>query len=133
MTNKPICSVLFWKYNLTRHNVLADNGINLFDKCAAGSVHLSTQEEECTSSSWVGSKMYKSSSIANSLKVLTVNKQKRCKIRILKKGNTVKHLKSFRTISSNPPPPTPPPPISFLILCLWYFSCLLMYLEKFAI
>ena len=45
---------------------MTDKGFNLFDECAARCVHLFPQEEECTSSSWGDSKMYTSSSIANS-------------------------------------------------------------------
>ena len=46
--------------------IMIDEGLNLFDKCAARCVHLSTQEEECTSSYSGSSKMYTSGSIANS-------------------------------------------------------------------
>ena len=45
---------------------MTDKGLNLFDEYAARCVHLSPQEEECTSSSWGDSKIYTSSSIANS-------------------------------------------------------------------
>ena len=50
---------------------MTDKGFNLFDECAARCVHLSPQEEECTSPSWGGSKMYTSGSIANSQRMLT--------------------------------------------------------------
>ena len=36
---------------------MADKGLNLFDECAARYVYLSTQEEQCTSSSWWDIKM----------------------------------------------------------------------------
>ena len=41
---------------------MIDKGFNLFDECAARCVHLSPQEEECTSSSGGDSKIYKSGS-----------------------------------------------------------------------
>ena len=50
---------------------MADKEFNLFDECAAGCVHLFWQEEECTCSSWGDSKMYTSSSIANSHRMQT--------------------------------------------------------------
>ena len=55
---------------------MTDEGFNLLDECAARYVHLSTQEEECTSFSSGGSKMYTSGSIANSRGMLTANKIK---------------------------------------------------------
>ena len=48
------------------NNIVADKGLNLFHECAAECVHLSSQEEECTSSSWGDSKMYRLGTIANS-------------------------------------------------------------------
>ena len=50
---------------------MTDEGFNLFNECAARCVHLFLQEEECTSSSWGDSKMYTSSSIANSQRMQT--------------------------------------------------------------
>ena len=50
---------------------MTDKGFNLFDECAARCVHLFPQEEECTSCSWGDSKMYTSSSIANSQRMQT--------------------------------------------------------------
>ena len=48
---------------------------NLYDKGTARCVHLFPQEEECTSSSQGDSKMYTSSSSANSQRTLTeINK-----------------------------------------------------------
>ena len=44
---------------------------NLFDECASRCVHLSPQEEGCTSSSWGDSKTYTSGSIASSQRMLT--------------------------------------------------------------
>ena len=46
---------------------MADKEFNLFKECA----HLFPQEEECTSSSWVDSKMYTSGSKVNSQKIVT--------------------------------------------------------------
>ena len=46
---------------------MADKEFNLFKECA----HLFPQEEECTSSSSVDSKIYTSGSITNSQKMLT--------------------------------------------------------------
>ena len=72
-------------------------GFNIFDECAAICVHLFPQEEECeeecTSSSWGDSKMYTSSSIANSQSMLTEINECRViiKIRILVESDTVKH------------------------------------------
>ena len=54
---------------------MADKEFNLSDECAARCVHLSPQEEKCTSSSRGDSKMYISCSIANSQRMLTeINK-----------------------------------------------------------
>ena len=81
--------VLFFFLNvLTRHT-------NLFGECAARCVHLSLQEEECTSSSWGDSKMYTSASIANSQRMLTEMNENGtiAKISIWVESNTVKHLK----------------------------------------
>ena len=50
---------------------MTDKAFNYFDKCAARCVHLFPQEEECTSSSWGDSKVYTSSSIANSQRMET--------------------------------------------------------------
>ena len=84
---------------------MTDKGLNLFDECASRCVHLSPQEEECTSSSWGDSKMYTSGSIASSQRMLTKIKET-CtiaKIRISVESDTVKHLKSFRIISREMP------------------------------
>ena len=72
---------------------MTDKGFNLFDECAARCVHLSPQEEECTSPSWGGSKMYTSGSIANSQRMLTeINESGAiAKIRIWVESDTVKH------------------------------------------
>ena len=56
---------------------MADEGLNLFNECAAECVHLCPQEKECASSSWGDSKMYTPGTIANSQGTLT-NKQKWC-------------------------------------------------------
>ena len=66
---------------------MIDKGFNLFDECIAGSVHLSPQEEQCTSS------LYTSGSIANSQRMLTeINKSGTiAKIRIWVESDTVKH------------------------------------------
>ena len=54
---------------------MTDKGFNILDESAARYEHLFPQEEECTSSSWEGSKMYTSSSIANSQRMQTeINK-----------------------------------------------------------
>ena len=50
---------------------MTDKAFNYFDECAARCVHLFPQEEECTSSSWGESKVYTSSSIANSQRIET--------------------------------------------------------------
>ena len=100
---------------------MTDKGFNLFDECAARCVHLSLQEEECTSSSWGASKMYTSGSTANSQKMLTeINESSIiAKIRIWVKSDTVNHLKTFRIFSREMQ-------ILLLILDLswWFFSCL---------
>ena len=102
--------------------------------------HLCPQEEECTSSSWGDSKMYKPSTIANSQrKPIKINKNDSiAKISVLVEQvrATIKILylyiiififmiaTIFRTISNE----------MFalrLILCWWYFSYLQMYSEKF--
>ena len=68
-------------------------------------VHMSPQEEECTTSSRGDSKMYTSGSTANSKRMLIVKSNKiikSCaiaKVKILVESDTVKHLKTFRIIS----------------------------------
>ena len=54
---------------------MSDKGLNRFDECAAECVHLCTQEEQCTSSSWGDNKMYTPGTIANSQRTPTkINK-----------------------------------------------------------
>ena len=102
--------------------------------------HLCPQEEECTSSSWGNSKMYKHSTIANSQrKPIKIKKNDSiAKIRVLVEQvrATIKILylyiiififiiaTIFRTISNEMF-------VLRLILCWWYFSYLQMYSEKF--
>ena len=50
---------------------MTDKGVNLFDEWAVICVHLSPQEEECTSSLRGDSKMYTAGSIANSQRMLS--------------------------------------------------------------
>ena len=50
---------------------MKDKGFNRFGEYATRRLPLFPQEEECTSSSWGDSKMYTSSSIANSQRMLT--------------------------------------------------------------
>ena len=45
---------------------MADKGLNIFDEYASRCVHMSPQEEECTSSLWRDSKMYTSDNIVSS-------------------------------------------------------------------
>ena len=90
-------------YLLSRYtNIMTDKGFNLFDKCALRCVHLSSQEEECTSSSWEHSKIYTSGSIINSQRMLTEINEKSAtaKVSIWVESYTVKHLKTFRIFSS---------------------------------
>ena len=55
---------------------MAVKGLHLFDECAAKSVHFSSQEKGCTSSSWGDGKMYISGTIANSQRTPTeINKK----------------------------------------------------------
>ena len=92
---------------LPRHNnIMTVKGFNLFDECTSRCVHLSPQEEECTSY-----KMYTFGSITSSQGMLTeINEGGAiAKIRISLESDTVKHLKAFRIISSKMP-------ISILIL-----------------
>ena len=89
------CSLVFHVLP-RRTNIMTDNGLNLFDECAARYVHLSPQEEECTSSSSGDSKIYTSGIIGNSKRSLTeINWNKlsgaRAKIRIWVESDTVKH------------------------------------------
>ena len=74
-------------------NIMTDKGFNLFYECAVRCAHLSPQEEECTSSSWWESKMYTSSSIANSQRMQTkINESgTKAKIRAYVENDTVKH------------------------------------------
>ena len=68
-TSEEAVRLAVFFYVLPRHiNIMTGKGFNVFDKSACRCVHLSHQEEECTSSSWGDSKMYTSGSIANSLK-----------------------------------------------------------------
>ena len=66
---------------------------NLYDKGTARCVHLFPQEEECTSSSQGDSKMYTTSSSANSQRMLNeINKSDAiAKIRVWVESDTVKH------------------------------------------
>ena len=95
-------------YVLPRHtNKMTDKGFSLFDECASRCVNLPLQEEECTSS-WGNSKMYTSGSIASSQRVLTEIKEsgtiaKIAKRRISVESDTVRHLKTFRLVSSKTP------------------------------
>ena len=84
---------------------------NVFDECTSRCVHLSPQEKEYTSSSRGDSKMYTSGSISNSERMPTETNGSGAisKIRISVKSDTVKHLETFRIISSEML-------ISFLIL-----------------
>ena len=84
------CSLVF--HVLLRHTTrMIGEGFNLFDECAARCVHLFPQEE-CTSSSWGDSKMYTSSSIANSQRMQTeINESGTiAKIRIRVENDTVR-------------------------------------------
>ena len=77
---------------------MTDKGFYLFDECAFRYVHLSSQEEECTSSSREGSKMYIFGSMANSQRILAEINESSTKKKILVKSDTVKHLKAFGII-----------------------------------
>ena len=100
-------------------NIMTDKGFKLFDDCAARCVHLSPEEEECTSSSWGDSNRYTSDSIAYLQRMLTeINKSSAiAKIRTWVESSTVKHLKTVGINSSKMQ-------ISLLILSSWYFGCL---------
>ena len=92
MTKQFVLILVF--YVLPTHtNIMTDKGFNLFDECAARCVHLFPQEEECTSPSWGDNKMYTSSCIANSQRILTeINGSGVItKIRIWVESDTVKH------------------------------------------
>ena len=92
--DEAICLAALLFYVLPRHtNIMTDKVFKLFDECAARCVHLFPQEEECTSSSWGDSKMYTSSSIANSQRMQTeINKSGTiAKKRIWVDNDTVKH------------------------------------------
>ena len=72
---------------------MTDNRFNIFDECATRCVLLFPQEEEWTYSSWEDSKMYTSSSIANSQRNQTeINESGTiAKIRIWVENDNVKH------------------------------------------
>ena len=72
---------------------MTEKEFSLFDECAARCVHLFTQEEKCTSSSWGDSKIYTSGSIANSQRMRTeINESAAiAKIKIWVESDTVKH------------------------------------------
>ena len=81
--------------------------INNYQKSTLGEpmkkfVHLSPQEEECTTSSWRDNKMYTTVRIASLQRILTeINDSGAItKIRIWVESHTVKHLRAFRIISS---------------------------------
>ena len=81
---------------------MTDKAFNLLDECDARCIHLLTQEEERTSSSWGDSKMYTSGSKANWRRMLTEINQSG----VLKKNKDLsgkwycQTLKTFRIISS---------------------------------
>ena len=72
---------------------MTDKGFNLFDECTAICVHLSPQEQECTSSLWEDSKMYTAGSLANSQRMLSqINEFAAItKIRIWVESDNVEH------------------------------------------
>lgn len=57
---------------------MVDKSSNLFYKCAAEFVHLSPQEEDCTSSPWGDSKMYTPGTNNKFTEGANWNKQKWC-------------------------------------------------------
>ena len=90
--NSSSCSLVFCV--LPRHtNIITEKGFNLFYEYATRCVHLFPQEELCTSFSWGDSKMYTSSSLANSQRMLTkINKRGAIvKIRVWLESDTLKH------------------------------------------
>ena len=67
MTKQFSFAVLFFFiYYLGKTNIMIEKGFSRFGECAARCVHMSHQEEECTSSSWGDSEMYLTGSIADS-------------------------------------------------------------------
>ena len=107
-----------------RYNIVTNKGLNLFDDCAAKCVYLCLQEEECTYS-----KIYTPGTIANSKTDRTPTKKnhKWCCFQsnnFSRTRDTIRHLKSFRVISSEVL-------VLLLILCWYYFGCLKMYSENF--
>ena len=115
---------------ITRYsNIMADKGLNRFDKCAARCVHVSPQEEECTSSSWGDGKICTCGSIVSQHKFTehaNWNKQNWCYCQnknFSGTSDTIKHWKTFRIISNEIP-------ISLPILLWRYFSCFQMYSEN---
>ena len=95
--------------------MVTNKDLNVFDDCAAECVHLCPQEQECTSSSWVHSKMYTLGTIPNSQRdrapVKMNKKGKACcqkKICCQSKNfsrtkDTIRHLKTFRVNSNGMP------------------------------
>ena len=72
---------------------MTDKGFHLFEVGAARWAHIFPQEKACTLSSWGGSKMYTSGSIANSQRILSeINKSGTiAKIEIWVEIYTAKH------------------------------------------
>ena len=92
---------------------MAEKGFNLFDECASRCVDMSLRKKSATSFSWGDNKMYKSGSLVSSRRMLTEINERGT---IAKKwmsveSDTVKHLKTFRIISSEMP-------ISLLVLSI---------------
>ena len=95
---------------LPRHtNIITDKGFNLFGECAARCAHLFPQEEQCTPSSWGGSRMYTSSILMYTSSASSIANWQSIQ--------TVKHSRHFRIISSKMK-------VSLPILSWWCFNCL---------
>ena len=110
-------------YVLLRHtNIMTDKGFYIFDEFTTRCVHLFSQEKECSSSSWGDSKMYTSSSIANSQRMQTEINESGfiAKIRIQVENDAV-ILKTFRIIYREMK-------ISLLILS-WYVLVVCIFRE----
>ena len=106
---------------------MADKGLNLFDECAAGCVHLCPQEEESTSSSCSNSKMYTPGTIANAQTGKEWKKNKNgavAKVNVGGNTDTIRDLKKIRVTSNEML-------VLRLILDWCYFTCLQMYSDKF--
>ena len=104
--------------------MMSNKGLNPFVERAADE-YICALRKNSVFSSWGDNKTYTPGTIVNSQRMPTkVNKNGAIASKNFNGTNgTLRHLKTFRIITNEMA-------VLLLILCWWYFSCLLMYLEK---